>query len=494
MNSNGLLQKHWFQVSLHFLLDAAIFALCYYAGTFLRFRDEASVVVLKYWPGVLFSAFAFASTVYIAGLYTSHSLNKSVFRRFFLLGCCILFAALTLIGATYIATARPLGRGYMAVSTGGLVVLAALHHAYLFTALKAARERVAYIVTSSFDEGETHIFSDIGLKHIDFAGVIPGLGYKPSGRHRQLGDMEQLAEIVERERIDRVLVTSKSLSNSALSRQFCKLRYSGVTVTPLVLLCEEIDQYVPLELITPEWLLNASGEPQLLYIRKVKRLFDIVASVSFLILSFPVLLLGMLMVKVTSKGPVFYRQVRSGRFGRDFSMIKLRTMCVDAEKDGAQWAQGGNSGSKDPRVTPVGGFLRRFRIDELPQLWNVLRGDMSFVGPRPERPELIAQIATQVPFYEERMMVQPGITGWAQVNYPYGANIVDARRKLEYDLYYLKNMGVFMDVFILLDTVRTVLFGASKGRHRRVIPDALSRISELKEEEPKKPGLELGAV
>ena len=500
MNSNGLLQKHWFQVSLHFLLDAGLFILCYYLASWVRFRDDAGDVVLKYGPSLWFSAVTFASTIYIAGLYTSQSLNKSGYRRFFLLGCCILFAALTLIGATYIITARPLGRGYMALSTGSLVFCAMVHHAYLLYALKTARERVAYIVTSAFDEGETHIFSDIGLKHLDFAGVISGLGYQPGPRHRQLGRMEDLADIVTRERIDRVLVTSKSLGNGALSRQFCKLRYSGVTVTPLVLLCEEIDQYVPLELITPEWLLNASGEPQLLYIRKVKRLFDIVASIGFLILSAPILLLGMLAVKLTSPGPIFYRQVRSGRFGRPFSMLKLRTMCVDAEKDGAQWAQGGTSGNRDPRVTPAGGFLRRFRIDEIPQLWNVLRGDMSFVGPRPERPEMITQLAAQIPFYEERMMVQPGITGWAQVNYPYGASVLDARRKLEYDLYYLKNMGVFLDVFILLDTVRAVLFGAAKGRHRRVIPDALSRINELKDiddlkDDGNKPtALRLGAV
>ncbi len=494
MNSNGLLKKHWFQVSLHFLLDAGLFIACFYFASWVRFRGDADDVVSKYWPGMVVSAATFASTIYIAGLYTSHSLNRSGYRRFFLLGCCIIFAALTLIGSTYVATARPLGRGYMALSTGSLLFCALAHHAYLLYALKTARERVAYIVTSAFDEGETHIFSDIGLKHLDFAGVISGLGYQPSTRHRQLGSMADLAEIVERERIDRVLVTSKSLGNVALSRQFCVLRYSGVTVTPLVLLCEEVDQYVPLELISPEWLLNASGEPHLLYIRKVKRLFDIVASLAFLIISLPFLLLGMLAVKLTSPGPIFYRQTRSGRFGRPFSMIKLRTMRTDAEKGGVQWASGGTSGDRDPRVTAAGGFLRRFRIDEIPQLWNVLRGDMSFVGPRPERPEFITQLAAQIPFYEERMMVQPGITGWAQVNYPYGASVLDARRKLEYDLYYLKNMGVFLDIFILLDTIRAVLFGASRGRYRRVIPDALSRISELRKAEKSPAELELGAV
>jgi lipopolysaccharide/colanic/teichoic acid biosynthesis glycosyltransferase len=229
-------------------------------------------------------------------------------------------------------------------------------------------------------------------------------------------------------------------------------------------------------------LLNASGEPHLLYIRKVKRLFDIVVSAVGLVLSVPVLLLSIALVKLTSRGPAFFRQVRSGRFGKPFAMIKLRSMCVDAEKNGAQWAQGGVNGSRDPRVTVVGGIMRRFRIDEIPQLWNVLKGEMSFVGPRPERPEMIANLAKDVPYYEERMMVQPGITGWAQVNYPYGASVLDARRKLEYDLYYLKNMGLFLDVFILLDTVRTVLFGG-KSHTRRVAMDAMGRMEELKANE-----------
>ena len=139
-------------------------------------------------------------------------------------------------------------------------------------------------------------------------------------------------------------------------------------------------------------------------------------------------------------------------------MTKLRTMRVDAEKDGAQW-----SGKRDPRVTLVGRFLRRYRIDEIPQLWHVLCGDMSFVGPRPERPEIVAQLAKQLPYYEERLMVQPGISGWAQVSYPYGASVLDARRKLEYDLYYMKHMSLFLDVFILLDTVRIVLTGGAQA-------------------------------
>jgi lipopolysaccharide/colanic/teichoic acid biosynthesis glycosyltransferase len=221
-----------------------------------------------------------------------------------------------------------------------------------------------------------------------------------------------------------------------------------------------------------------------MYIKKVKRFFDVVASLAILIFGGPILLAAMLAVRVTSKGPIFYRQTRSGRFGRPFTMIKLRTMTVDAEKNGAQWAAGGGAGSADPRVTLVGGVLRKFRIDEMPQLLNVLRGEMSFVGPRPERPEMITELARKVPYYEERMLVAPGITGWAQVNWPYGASVEDAQRKLEYDLYYLKHMSLFLDMVILLDTVRTVLLGGAVSREKRFHPTAVEAIGKIGSEMP----------
>ncbi|HEY2341719.1 MAG TPA: sugar transferase, partial [Chthoniobacteraceae bacterium] len=263
---------------------------------------------------------------------------------------------------------------------------------------------------------------------------------------------------------------------------FCKLRYSGITVVPLIILCEEIEQYVPLELVSHEWLLNASGEPQLLYIKKLKRFFDIVASTVGLIFGGPLVGLGALAIKLTSPGPIFYRQTRLGRFGRTFRMTKLRTMHVDAEKGGVQW-----SGQNDPRVHPVGQFLRRYRIDEIPQLWHVLCGRMSFVGPRPERPEIVAGLAKQIPFYEERLMVQPGITGWAQVSYPYGASVLDARRKLEYDLYYMKHMSLGLDLFILLDTVRTILRGGAPAAQDRTSsnPEIILEWERLKEADAK---------
>lgn len=494
MNSNGLLQKHWVQVTVHFLLDAVLFFIGVVAGAFIvgalakakwiTYQDYyAGDVLERYWAHFILSGAIFSASLYIAGLYTSHSVNRSSYRRFFLLGTCLLFAAGTLVASSYFSEAKPLGRIPLAVGLGLVVSLSALHHAYLLYSLKAARERVAYIITCPFDESEMRIFSEIGLQHFDFIGTISALGYTATSDTRVLGTADDLEHLARTHKLDRILVTGKALNHATLCKKFCQLRYSGITVMPLIIVCEELDQHVPLELISPEWLLNASGEPHLLYIKKVKRLFDIIVSCLGLALGLPILLVAMLAVKLTSRGPIFYRQRRSGRFGREFEMIKLRTMRTDAEAAGIQWAQGGVNGSRDPRVTIFGGFMRRFRIDEIPQLWNVLKGQMSFVGPRPERPEIIQDLAKQIPYYEERMMVQPGITGWAQVNYPYGASVMDARRKLEYDLYYLKHMSLFLDVFILLDTVRTVAFGGAEGRVRRVESAVMEKWQRMKTED-----------
>ena len=456
MNSNGILRKHWFHVSLHFASDAVLFYLAFVVGLLLRFGDEADGSFGTYWPVLVLGGVVFSAMIYIVGLYSTHSAHRGTFERSFILLGCTLAAVLVVIGGSYALSAKPPGRGVVFIGTSVAYVVIVVHHVFLLHALRTARERVAYIVTSAFDEVETRLFANFGGHNLELAGVVAFNGYQPAGGARFLGKVEDLAEIVKREKIDRVLCTNKCLGDATLTRHFCKLRYSGVSVMPLVILCEEIEQYVPLELIGSEWLLNASGEPHLLYIKKVKRLFDIICSGLGLLLGAPVVALAALAIRLTSPGPVFYRQTRAGRFGRDFQMTKLRTMRVDAEKDGVQW-----SGKNDPRVTFVGRILRRYRIDEIPQLWQVLCGHMSFVGPRPERPEIIQMLATEIPFYQERLMVQPGITGWAQVSYPYGASVADGRRKLEYDLYYMKHMSLFLDAFILLDTVRIVLVGGT---------------------------------
>jgi sugar transferase (PEP-CTERM system associated) len=233
----------------------------------------------------------------------------------------------------------------------------------------------------------------------------------------------------------------------------CKL--AGVTVNDLSSFFERMRGQVRLDSLRASWLIYGDGFRQGIARTVVKRLFDVVAASVLLVLTAPVMLLAAMAIAIESGFPVIYRQERVGQGGRTFKVLKFRSMRLDAEADGKpRWA-----GSNDDRITRVGNFIRRTRIDELPQIFNVLHGDMSFVGPRPERPYFVDQLTDQIPFYAARHSVKPGITGWAQVRYSYGASVDDAVQKLQYDLYYVKNHTLFLDMLVLLQTVRVVLTG-----------------------------------
>ncbi len=210
---------------------------------------------------------------------------------------------------------------------------------------------------------------------------------------------------------------------------------------------------IDLDHLAHDWILFAPGLTRRTFEEAARRIADIALSLLTLALAAPVLVLAALAIRIDSPGPVLYRQERVGQHGRVFTLLKFRSMRVDAEAAGPAWAS-----LRDPRVTRIGSFLRRTRIDELPQLFNVLSGKMSVVGPRPERPHFVDRLSEVIPFYHDRATVKPGITGWAQVNYPYGASIEDARQKLSYDLYYVKRRSLFLDLLILIATVRVILF------------------------------------
>ncbi|MBX3561193.1 MAG: TIGR03013 family PEP-CTERM/XrtA system glycosyltransferase [Sphingomonas sp.] len=234
-----------------------------------------------------------------------------------------------------------------------------------------------------------------------------------------------------------------------------RIKTTGVHVQDFSSFLERETGRVDLDSLNPSWLIFSDGFSAGRRLSSWgKRLFDVVASALLLALTWPLILVTAIAVKLESKGPAFYRQRRIGRYGEAFEVVKLRSMRTDAEVGGkAVWAQ-----KDDPRVTRIGAFIRKVRIDELPQAWSVLKGEMSFVGPRPERPQFVADLEVRLPYYAERHVVKPGITGWAQINYPYGASVEDAREKLEYDLYYAKNYTPFLDILILLQTARVILW------------------------------------
>ncbi len=268
------------------------------------------------------------------------------------------------------------------------------------------------------------------------------------------GAVQDLAIFVENLGVSEVVLALQERRNALPLNDLLRLKTKGVHINDFASFMERETGRVDLETVNPSWLIFSDGfSSGRMFSSAAKRLFDILASSILLLLTFPIIAVFAVLVKLDSNGPAFFRQKRVGLYGEPFQLIKLRSMRIDAEKDGAKWAE-----KDDPRVTRIGSFIRQFRIDELPQTWSVLQGHMSFVGPRPEVPQFVNDLEKDIPFYSERHMVKPGITGWAQINYPYGASIEDSRRKLEYDLYYAKNYTPFLDLVILLQTVRVILW------------------------------------
>ena len=294
--------------------------------------------------------------------------------------------------------------------------------------------------------------SDAGFVLVGFVAMNDGALVVEEAINRDA--IKNLAKHVENLNVTEVVLALEERRNALPVNDLLRIKTTGVHVNDLSTFLERETGRVDLDTVNPSWLIFSDGFSAGRRISTIaKRLFDLIASSILLALTAPIILLFALFVKMDSRGPAFFRQERVGLYGQPFQIIKLRSMRTDAEVDGAQWAQ-----KDDPRVTRLGRFIRKVRIDELPQTWSVLKGDMSFVGPRPERPEFVASLETQMRYYNERHMVKPGITGWAQINYPYGASVEDSRHKLEYDLYYAKNYTPFLDLLILLQTLRVVLW------------------------------------
>ncbi|SEH18679.1 sugar transferase, PEP-CTERM system associated/exopolysaccharide biosynthesis polyprenyl glycosylphosphotransferase [Sphingopyxis sp. YR583] len=268
-------------------------------------------------------------------------------------------------------------------------------------------------------------------------------------------DIPNLSDHVVALRAGEVVLALEERRNALPLNDLLRVKTTGVHVNDIASFIERETGRVDLATTNPSGLIFSDGFSAGQRISKVgKRLFDIVASLLVLVVGLPLVIVAGIAVILDSRGPVFYRQPRVGLFGEPYDIFKIRSMRTDAEASGkAVWAS-----ENDPRVTRVGRIIRKLRIDELPQTWCVLKGDMSFVGPRPERPSFVEELEKKLPYYAERHMVKPGLTGWAQINYPYGASVEDARVKLEYDLYYAKNYSPFLDLLILLQTVRVVLW------------------------------------
>lgn len=299
---------------------------------------------------------------------------------------------------------------------------------------------------------------NFGYRIVGFVSEDPSQVGKSLFNPSVVGVVSELNEIVSRERVDRVVVALSDRRGHLPVDQLLKLRLQGrAVIEEGTSLYERIMGKISVEMLRPSWIIFSGGSKRSRFWAFIHRLFNFVLAVIGIILSFPLWVLTAIAIKLESAGPIFYKQERVGKNGNPFTIIKFRSMRQDAEKNGPVWAA-----KNDDRTTYVGRFIRKVRIDELPQLINVLRGEMSFVGPRPERPVFVEQLTELIPFYSQRHLVEPGLTGWAQVKYDYGASVEDALQKLQYDLYYIKNASLFFDIWIMLQTAKIVLFG--RGR------------------------------
>lgn len=291
---------------------------------------------------------------------------------------------------------------------------------------------------------------DSVYKILGFVGEVDPV-YNPY-KAPVFSQLEDMRDVLTPKQLNRIVVAPEDRRGATPVETLLQCKMRGIIVEPGVSFYERIAGKILVEWVDPSWIIFSDGFGITRLKRSLKRIEDLFFSSILLLLTLPVMVLTAIIIKLESAGPIFYLQERVGQYGNSFSVAKFRSMCQDAEKDGAVWAC-----VNDNRVTRFGSIIRKLRIDELPQLWNVIKGEMSFVGPRPERPIFVEELVKVIPYYGIRHVIKPGITGWAQICYPYGASTEDTLRKLEFDLYYLKNFSTALDFVIIFKTVKTVL-------------------------------------
>lgn len=438
------------------LAEVVILLFAMYIGASVRFVNTSIVEVTKAEPvfsnAIIFAALmVFVMTAF--GLY-QRDLKEGEWGYFPRLGVSFVVGLALMSLLFYLMPSLSLSRGVVGFTfVFALIGLTAARYFYLkLTDHDAIKRRVLVLGTGSraLRIGEL----ERAKEHSDFHVV----GYLPingaNDNVKALPDIGSLQAVVEKYRVEEIVVGLRDRRGALPIQEILQCKLRGVQVIDLPAFFERETGRIHLETLSPSWLVFADGFQQGSFKAIVKRTFDIVASVALLIFAGPIMLVTALLIYAEDHAPVFYRQDRVGEAGRTFGLLKFRSMRVDAESDGKpQWAR-----KDDDRTTRIGRFIRKVRIDELPQAFNVLLGDMSFVGPRPERPFFVEQLKQQIPYYSCRHTVKPGITGWAQILYPYGASVEDAKQKLQYDLYYVKNNSLFLDLIILFQTVRVLVW------------------------------------
>lgn len=397
-------------------------------------------------------------SLYYADLYELRVVSDR--RELFIGVVQALSATSFLLAAIYFWFPRLVIGGGVFVVSSSLVLIAVAAWRIVFewlTRQVAPRERLLLVGTGpaavTLAKELFQRRQELGVEIVGFVDPDPARVGAPLINPGVIGTIEDIPAIVRARGVDRVVVSLADARGKLPMDKLLEMKLDGVTFDHLASVYEELTGKIAVENLRPSWLIFSSGFRKSRLLRSGKRLVDLLSATLGLLIASPLMGAVAAAVRLTSAGPIVYRQQRVGQHGRVFTVYKFRSMRSDAEVvTGAVWAR-----KNDDRVTPIGRFLRRTRLDELPQLWNVLIGDMSLVGPRPERPEFVKQLTQQIPFYGQRHVIRPGLTGWAQVRYTYGSSVEDALEKLQYDLFYIKNLTISLDLFIIVSTLKTVL-------------------------------------
>ena len=450
-------------IAVLILVEALILALSIYFGSSIRFGQVSLPLITAdlSFGGIatVFAALMLAMMTTF-GLYQRDAMDSFVGAMLRLAASFVMgFAIMSLL--FYLVPTLFLGRGAFALSCiiafFALVMVRAAFHKWADWGLLKSRILVLGTGTRA-DNVEALVNNQANTSSMEIIGYLPVKGGQDHVTPTRIlpDENASLYSVVKKYAVNEIVLAVRERRGGVLPMQElleCRLR--GIRITELSTFFERERGQVRLDSLNASWLILGEGFNNNSFRDVIKRGFDLVASGILLSVTSPVIAITALSIKLDSAGPLFYLQERVGAGGRTFSVCKFRSMRTDAEVAGKPiWAT-----ANDDRTTRVGRIIRKLRIDELPQIFNVFKGDMSFVGPRPERPFFVQQLAQEIPYYEARHSIKPGITGWAQVRYPYGASVEDAKEKLQYDLYYVKNHSLFLDIMILIDTVQVVLWG-----------------------------------
>jgi sugar transferase (PEP-CTERM system associated) len=452
----------WRAGSLMILETGLILAAVAFAA-YVRLGQEALDLVGDEWPNWLLIAFVAQVCLYYADLYDLRVISDK--RELFVRAVHALGATSFILAAIYFwFPDLVIGRGVFILAALCVITLVLGWRIVFEFANRhvAPRERLLLVGTS---EGALRLARELferrslGVEIVGFIDPDPTRVGATLLNPGVVGTIDDIPTVARALRVDRVVVSLADARGKLPMDKLLEMKLDGVTFDHLATVYEEYTGKIAVENLRPSWLIFSSGFQKGRLLTAGKRAVDIVAAALGLLLALPLMALVAAAIRLTSKGPVMYHQRRVGQQGLVFVVYKFRSMRADAEAaTGAIWAR-----HQDDRIIPVGRFIRKTRLDELPQLWNVLRGEMSLVGPRPERPEFVTALTKEIPFYGQRHIVKPGLTGWAQVSYSYGGSVEGTLEKLQYDLFYIKNLSLSLDLFILFKTIKTVIL--RRGAH-----------------------------